>query len=85
MNLLELKEWIKSAKRFDTTNEFTDKCGNEEYYLIFQKDEKFYRVQYCNGHPTEKYISGVGYCRGEYNPPKEVVRKTRTVEQVYYE
>ena len=68
MNLTEIEDWIKSAKYIEHgQDEFTDKCGNEETSIIYEKDGKYYRIEFQNGHPYERYISGKGFVRGEYD------------------
>ena len=77
MELQELNDWVKSAKYIETSRTEFDECGNEDYYKIFKKDNKFYMIEYMNGHPYERYISGKGYVRGEYD-----IREVRRIEWV---
>jgi len=67
MNLKELNEWIKSANYIEHgEGEFTDSCGNEETSIIYEKDGKYYKIEFQNGHPYEKW-GGKGFIRGEYD------------------
>jgi hypothetical protein len=84
MTLDELREWTFSARFVDSTNEFIDNCGNENYDCVFKKDGKLYLVSYANGHLEEKW-SDKGYIRGEYPEPREVQKRTRLIEETYYE
>jgi len=68
MKLQELEDWIKSANYVEHgQHEFTDSCGNEETSIIYEKDGKHYKIEFQNGHPYERYVSGKGYVRGEYD------------------
>ena len=66
MTLQELNDWIKSTKHIETSIYLIDSCGNEDYYKIFKKDIKFYKIEYMNGHPYERW-GDRGYIRGEYD------------------
>lgn len=76
MTLDELKEWMKSHKVVDWDVEYDGQ--NRLSYVIYECDEGLFRVDFCNKHPSEKWISEKGYMRGVYEPYK--VRKIeRTV------
>ena len=75
MTLKELNEWIDSAKLVTYQNEFTDSCGNYEYTKIFEKNGKFYCIEYQNDYPHSKYVRGKGWIHGEYEV-KEVVKES---------
>jgi len=85
MTLEDFKIWTKSFKVVDYIEEDVDSSGNEWETRIFaSKDGKLYRVDYLNDYPLEK-LSPKGYIRGEIPEPIEVIKKTRMVEEVYYE
>lgn len=83
MTLDELKEWIDESECIDNENRFDDR-GNNWAFSIYKRDGKFYRIDSCNGYPTEKWSDGHGYIKGVYEP-REVVRKEEIVTEVYYE
>lgn len=83
MTKQEITAWMKSHKCVDSDIDL-DSCGNEEGDWIYAEGDKLFAVHVMNGHPTEQWGCG-GYNRGVYNEPEEVVRKTRMVEQTYYE
>lgn len=83
MNYKELKEWLKSADLADTEHSEHDECGNYSRTNIYMKDGKFFRLDFCNSEPSEKWESDKGFIRGVYEP-EEVTRHTRMVEEVYY-
>ena len=83
MNKQEIRKWIRGAMHKDIINENVTKHGNEFHTGIYEKDGKNYAIDFCNGEVKEKWGSN-GYIRGEYEV-KEVKRKTRMVEEVYYE
>ena len=66
MTLQELNDWIKSAKHIETSRVEIDGCGNEDYYRIFKKDNKFYKIEYMNDHPYNTWGER-GFIRGDYN------------------
>lgn len=80
----EIMTWIWSARFISTEIGEHDDCGNYDATLIYEKDGKLFRVQMSNGIPNEKW-GDKGWIRGEYSPPQEVTRKTRMVEEIYYE
>ena len=82
MNKQEIREWIRGAIRRYTVNEDFDE-ENRYWTGIYEKDGKDYAIEFCNGEAKEKW-GEKGYIRGEYEV-KEVVRKTRMVEEVYWE
>lgn len=72
MTLQELKDWITAAKYIDTINEFVDSCDNREYTKIFEKDGKFYKIEYMNKYPYNQWDDKKGFVRDQYAEPKEV-------------
>ncbi len=82
MTLKELKEWVKSASYNDTVNQEYDGNGNNFRSIIYKKDGKLYRIDYCNGEPNE-VMGENGYIRGMYQP-REVTRHVKRIERVYY-
>ena len=78
----EIQNWIKNHQPAIDYDSQHDGCSNEWESRIYQDGEKFYRVEFINGHPFEKR-SERGYIRGEYSEPVEVVKKQRVVD--YYE
>lgn len=81
----ELDNWIKTAKYIESIELYTDACGNYEVSKIFKKNEKLYKIDFQNDYPYGKYIDGNGYIKGEYSDPIEVQKKTRIIEETYYE
>ena len=67
MNLTELNAWMKSAKFVESANHDTDSCGNYTYSRIYEKDGGFWRIEFMNNHPSEKWGKR-GYVRGVYEP-----------------
>ena len=67
MTLKELNDWIESAKYVELANEDYDSSGNHYVTSIYKKDDKFYKIEFCNNHPYEKYISSKGFVCGEYD------------------
>lgn len=68
----ELTEWLQGAKVVKTTDYAYDTCGNRHYSTIVKRGRKLYAIAYTNGKP-------------KLEPPREVVRKTRTIKETYYE
>jgi hypothetical protein len=81
MNKQEIKEWIKSAIAVDCINEEDDGCFATR---IYKKGDKYYSIDFYNFVPRPiKLNEGKGIC--DVYDAKEVKRKTRMVEEVYYE
>lgn len=80
MTLDELNEWMASNKLVASGGEW-DGRGNHITFSIYREidSDKYYRIEFCNGHPSEKYIPMRGYIRGVYELD-EVVKKTKTIE-----
>lgn len=51
MSPQEILEWIKTAKFITTDYERADSSGNVEMEVIYEKDNKLYRIDFQNGHP----------------------------------
>ncbi len=68
MTLPELNEWIKSAKHVDGSQEEYDSSTNKYYFRIYEKDGKFFKIEFMNDHPFELYVKGKGFTHDEYNP-----------------
>jgi len=97
MNITELKEWMKSARCVDHLED-RDKCENNWETRIYEKDGEFFKIEFLNGYalerreyytvePTSRFDDGTR-CRNfpdEYDAPKKVYRKTRIIEEFYYE
>ena len=83
MTKQELKDWIKSAKYDGIAEDEYDSNGNNFRSCVYEKDGKFYLVDYCNREPSEVYGKN-GFIRGVYEP-KEVIRHTQMIQEVYYE
>jgi hypothetical protein len=67
MNLQELNEWMKSHKCVDTTDFDIDGCDNRYYSKIYEVNGQFFKVDFCNKYPSEKW-GEKGYVRGVYEP-----------------
>lgn len=80
MNLTELNAWMKSHKCIDTTSVDIDGCDNRYYSKIYEVDGKFFKVDFCNNYPSEKW-GNRGYIRGEYEP--KPVHKVSWMEYHY--
>jgi len=91
MKLEELKVWIKAHRYVTNEENDYDSSGNHEESRIYTDDKgKYFIIEFQNGHPYEKWDEtlgkyGGGFVRGEYNYPREVFKKTRTVEYYDYE
>ena len=91
MTLDELNLWIKAHRYVRHASDEYDESGNREESRIYTDDNgKLFIIEFCNGHPYEKWDEkigkhGGGFVRGEYEYPKEVFRKTRIVEYYDYE
>ena len=81
MTLKELNDWIKSAKHIETSRVEIDGCGNEDLYRIYEKDGKFYKIEFMNDHPYERYVSDKGYIRGIHDISE--VKKVEWVQVVH--
>ena len=90
MSYDELQEWIKSAKKVDVSREEEDR-GNIYYTNVYEKDGRLYELGFFNGSPIGEYNpqdwSYYHTTYGKYKNyiPKEVVKKTRLIEETYYE
>lgn len=82
MTKLEIRDWINSAERVDEIN----RVWSDGHYWteIYKKGDKYYSVDFYNFHPIEKLQPHDKRGSGEYEV-KEVKRKVRVVEEVYYE
>lgn len=69
----ELDAWIASAKFTDGTVDY-DSSSNRWEQKIYEKDGKFYSIEYCNGGPFRKRGA-----RDDYEEPQEVIAKTQTI------
>ncbi len=85
MTKQEITDWIKNHRCIDHINEFTDGCGNYEVTKIYQDGEKLFAVDFFENHPAHSYTSKKGYDYNHFPAPREVIRKTRIVEETYYE
>jgi hypothetical protein len=93
MNLEELKVWIKAHRYVTNEDNDYDSSGNHHETRIYEacmRDGKFFAIEFCNGQPYERWDEklgkhGGGFVRGEYSYPREVFKKTRTVEYYDYE
>ena len=79
----ELKTFLCGAYFNGYAYEDYDSCGNRNWGGVYEKNGKLYQVDFCDDSPCEKW-GDMGYIRGEYEAI-EVIRKTRIVEEVYYE
>lgn len=70
----EILEWVKSHKCIDTRYDSDDQYCTK----VFVEGDKLFCLHFCNGLPCGNDKKG-------YHEPVEVRRKTRTVEEVYYE
>lgn len=61
-----------------------DGNGNHHSVIIYEKQGKLFRIQFCNDEPDEKW-GEKGFIRGDYKEPQEVVMKKRVIEEIYYE
>ena len=77
MTLQELNDWMKSNRCIDHTEFDIDGCDNRYYSKIYDVDGKFYKVDFCNEHPSAKWGEH-GYIRGVYEP--QLVRKQSWME-----
>jgi len=82
MTLKEIKEWMSSHKLVDRGWEESGD-DNRLTYNIFEVDGQLYRVDFCNGYISEKWISEKGYVRGVYEPYK-VKKEVEMIERVEY-
>jgi len=82
----ELSNWIKNHKYIERTNEDYDD-GNDWHTRIYQNQEtkKLYAIDFQSDYVMHVYTKGKGYDFTKYPEPREVVRKTRIIEEVYYE
>jgi hypothetical protein len=81
----DLDNWIKSAKYIESIESYTDSYGNYDVCKIFEKDGKLFMLSFSNQYPDKKWIDGKGYTKDDYAEPEEVLKKTRIVEETYYE
>lgn len=82
MTKKEIKEWMNTHKLVDIGWE-ESRDDNRLTYNIFEVDRQLYRVDFCNGCVSEKWITDKGYVRGVYEPHK-VKKESRMVEVVKY-
>lgn len=68
MTLPELNKWIESAKHIDGGGDEYDSSTNKYYFRIYEKDGKFYKVEFMNDSPHEHYVRGKGFSHDEYVP-----------------
>ena len=83
MNKEQLEKWIKEAQYATTSRKDYDASGNCWATVIYRHSGKLHSLSFLNRHPCEKW-GEKGWIRGVYEP-QEVVRKTKMVEEVYYE
>ena len=81
MNTQELADWLKESEFVHCDTE-TDGCGNVLTTRIYLKDGKYYRMEFCNGYPSEKW-GDKGYIRGEYEPIKVFKKEVEVIETFY--
>ncbi len=80
MTLGELEAWCKSAKYVETSASIFDSSGNESYTTIYEKDGQFFKIEYCNDAPYEKWnATRTGFVRGEY----EIIPVRKASRMVY--
>lgn len=79
----ELDEWIKQSTFIDSTEEYVDEQGNLEGFRIYKKNGLYYRLEFCNDHPCEKW-GDKEYMRGAYEPEivTPVIKKIEITEYV---
>lgn len=78
----EIKEWLKTAHYVDCEFSDHDKCYNHMEDRIYEKDGNFFKVYFMNEEPES--------CLDPVTKEKDyklfpVIKKTRVVEEVYYE
>lgn len=85
MTKAELMEWIESANlNYAESHSGYDENGNFYDTRIYEKDGSFYKIEFCNDHPSEVY--GVkGYIRGEYQPVKVKRIETQVIQVTWEE
>ena len=77
MTLAELQAWVKSAKPIEhSPRRVVDSSGNEDSFIIYEKDGLFYRIEFFNGYPCDNAWKGCPH--GEYTPTP--VRKASWME-----
>jgi hypothetical protein len=81
MNTKELADWLKDVEMVHCDEE-VDKCGNRLSERIFSKNGKHYRLEYCNGYPSEKW-GEKGYIRGVYEPIEVFKKEVEVIETFY--
>lgn len=79
MTLGELKNWIKSSELVDEITHWDD---NQYISRIYKKGDGYFVVEFCNGHPTEKF-GDKGYERWVYELVR-VVPKMEIVERHFW-
>jgi len=83
MNEIELAKWCESAKYICSDGNYDDN-GNCYSYSIYEKNDKLYRIDYCNGFPNEKLSeNGNCYIRNVYEPIL-VEKHTEMVERITF-
>lgn len=84
MTLEEIQNWMKSHSVVDTELIEYDSSSNNYTSKIYTDTQgKFYRLEFMNNFPFQKYMAGKGYKHGDYCEPVEVVKKQRMED--YYE
>ena len=86
MNKQEISEWIESAELVDYINKDEDDgCFQGCFQTrIYKKGDKYYSIDFYDFRPFERLQPHEKRGSGRYEV-KEVARKTRIVEEVYYE
>ena len=85
MTLKELQDWIDTAKYVDNAEVDSDRSGNEWASRVYQKGDELFIVEFLNGHPLEDSSLVDGKIFRDYGKPIKVERKTRMIEEIYYE
>lgn len=79
----ELLDFIRQSNYISREESDYDSSGNHYECFIYENNGKFYRIEMLNDDYCEKY-GDKGCIRGEYEP-QEVTKKTRIIEEIYYE
>ena len=79
MTLAEIQQWIKAHKCVDTVSDWYDENSNHETERIYKDGDKFYSIEFLNGHPYHDH----GW-RDRYSI-REVVPVKRMIEVITYE
>ena len=81
MDTQELGKWFEDAAIVHSKEDI-DGCTNIYLTRIYLKDGKYYRLEYCNGHPCEKW-GEKGYIRGVYEPIEVFKKEVEVIETFY--